>query len=39
MAPATAGAVLLWFLVRRATLPTKSLAQIGDEIFRMFEAN
>jgi hypothetical protein len=26
-------------LVRRATLPTKSLAQIGDEVFRMFEAN
>ena len=21
------------------TLPTKSLAQIGDEVFRMFEAN
>jgi len=26
-------------LVRRSTLPTKSLAQIGDEVFRMFEAN
>jgi hypothetical protein len=40
MAPATAGAVLLCLvLVRWATLPTKSLAQIGDEVFRMFEAN
>jgi hypothetical protein len=36
---AARSAVSCMLLFDGPTLPTKSLAQIGDEVFRMFEAN